>query len=108
MRYNDTSMARKLSSKTNLDVNYVARLANLPLTPSQKKKFAGQLSQVLEYVSQIQKQDTSGVEETAQVSGQENVMREDEVKPGLTQDEALANAPSIYNGFFRVNCVFEE
>ncbi|MBU1327268.1 Asp-tRNA(Asn)/Glu-tRNA(Gln) amidotransferase subunit GatC [Patescibacteria group bacterium] len=101
-------MTVKKTSKTDLDVDYVARLANLPLTLSQRKKFAGQLSQVLEYVSQIQKQDISGVTETAQVSGQENVMREDEVKPGLTQEEALANAPSVHNGFFRVNYVFEE
>ncbi|MBI5620037.1 Asp-tRNA(Asn)/Glu-tRNA(Gln) amidotransferase GatCAB subunit C, partial [Candidatus Gottesmanbacteria bacterium] len=57
----------------------------------------------------IQTLDTSNVPETSQVTGSENVFRDDEVDAGriLTQEEALSNAKRTHNGFFVVKSVFE-
>lgn len=99
-------MTMKISSP---DVQKVAALANLKLTEKQIQKFAQQLSSVIGYVSKVQKLDTSSVPETSQVTGSENVFREDEVDAGrmLTQEEALSNAKRTHNGFFVVNALFE-
>lgn len=84
------------------DISHVAKLANLPLTDEEKKKFATQLEETITYVESLEKVDTKGVEPTSQVTGLENVTREDIVKPSLTQEQALSNAKSTYNGFFKV------
>lgn len=91
-----------------IDVGHVAKLANLPLTNAEKKKFEGQLSETLDYVAQLEEIDTKNSEPTSQVTGLENVFREDEVKPSLSQEEALKNAKSTHNGFFKVPAIFEE
>lgn len=90
-------------------VGKVATLANLSLTALQKQTFTRQLSSVIGYVSKVQKLDTSSVPETSQVTGSENVFREDavDVSRMLTQDEALSNAKRTHNGFFVVNALFE-
>ncbi len=84
------------------DVNHVAKLANLPLSDEEKKKFEKQLEETAAYVEELDEVDTNGVEPTSQVTGLENVTREDEIKPSLTQEQALTNAKSTNNGFFKV------
>ncbi len=84
------------------DVNHVAKLANLTLSDDEKKKFEAQLEETVEYIKGLDEVDTNGVEPTSQVTGLENVTREDEIKPSLTQAQALSNAKSTYNGFFKV------
>ena len=90
-------------------IEKVAKLANLVLSASQKQTFTQQLSSVIGYVSKIQKLDTSRQSETSQVTGLENVFREDEVDVGrmLTQEAALSNAKRTHNGFFVVKALFE-
>lgn len=90
-----------------INVTHVAKLANLPLTPEEKKKFEKQLSETLEYVEKLNEIDTKNVEPTSQVTGLENVTREDEARPSLTQEEALQNAKSKHNGFFKVPAILE-
>ncbi len=90
-----------------LDVRNVAKLANLKITDEEVKKFEIQLSEVLQYVDQLQKIDTTGVTETSQVTGLENVLREDVAKQSLTQEEALVNAKSQHNGLFKVKGVLD-
>ncbi len=89
-------------------VKHVAKLANLPLTTEEEERYSEQLSKVLDYIDQLNQVDTSNVEPTFNVSGQSNVMREDETAPSLSQDEALQNAPKKENGFFVTKGVFEE
>lgn len=84
------------------DISHVAKLANLPLTDEEKKKFEKQLEETITYVESLEKVDTKGVEPTSQVTGLENVIREDVVKPSLSQEEALKNAKQTHNGFFKV------
>jgi aspartyl-tRNA(Asn)/glutamyl-tRNA(Gln) amidotransferase subunit C len=62
------------------DINHIAELAKLELSPAEKERFGQQLGSILEYVEQLQEIDTSQVEPTAQVSGLTDVWRQDEVK----------------------------
>lgn len=89
-------------------VKHVAKLANLPLTAEEEEKYSGQLSKILDYVDQLNRVDTSNVEPTFNVTGQSNVMREDETTASLSQEETLLNAPKKQNGFFVTKGVFEE
>lgn len=91
-----------------IDVKHVAKLANLPLDEEEAKKFEEQLSSILEYVEQLKKVDTTGVEETSQATGLENVTREDETTPSLTQEEVLQNTKSKHSGMFKVPAILEE
>lgn len=91
-----------------IDVSHVAKLANLPLTEEEKKKFETQLTETLDYVNQLEEIDTKNVEPTSQVTGLENVTREDVVTPSMSQEEALKNAKSTYKGFFKVPAIMEE
>ena len=81
---------------TNDEVLYVANLARLNLTPEVTAKFAGQISQILDYIDQLNEVDTAGVKAATAVQIV-NAFREDEVKPSLTVEESLANAP-LANG----------
>lgn len=89
-------------------VKHVAKLANLPLGEAEEEEYSEQLSKILDYVDQLNSVDTDDVEPTYNVSGQNSVMREDEVGQSLTQEEALQNGSNIKNGFFVTKGVFED
>lgn len=92
------------------EINHIAQLANLELSEKELKLLAPQFSSVLDLVSKIKELDTTNIAETSQVTGQENVFREDTVdsKRILTQEEALSNAKNKHNGYFVVDAIFEE
>lgn len=89
-------------------VKHVAKLANLPLSEEETEKYGEQLSKILDYIDQLNKADTSGVEPTFNVTGLENVIREDIPGKSLSQEEALKNASKTKNGSFVTKGVFEE
>lgn len=91
-----------------INVPHVAKLANLLLSPAEERKFGKQLAETLDYVNQLEEIDTKNVEPTSQVTGLENVTREDETSPSLTQEEALSNSKSQHNGFFKVKAILAE
>jgi len=86
------------------DVERIAALAMLELTDDEKQLFTKQLADILAYAEQVQAIDTSGVPATAHVLAGQRVEREDEPRPPLAVDEALANAPDADRaaGLFRV------
>jgi aspartyl-tRNA(Asn)/glutamyl-tRNA(Gln) amidotransferase subunit C len=88
-------------------VEHVARLARLEVSEDEKAVFARQLSAILTHIDQLKGLDTTGVEPTATVLPTDNVFREDEVRPSLTPEQALANAPDQEDGFFRVPRILE-
>lgn len=94
----------KLSEK---DVEYVAKLARLELTEEEKEKYTIQLAKILEYVSKLNQLDTENIEPTSHVLPLQNVFREDEIKPSLSQEEILTNAPEKEDGYFKVKKVLE-
>jgi aspartyl-tRNA(Asn)/glutamyl-tRNA(Gln) amidotransferase subunit C len=81
------------------DVKHVAKLANLPLSDDEIRLFDSQLSETLSHAKDLDELDTKNIKPTSQVTGKENELRQDEIKPGLTQTQALQNAKS-HNGFF--------
>ncbi len=89
-------------------VKKIASLAKLPISPENFKRLQEELEVTFEYINKIQKLVTSDVEETSQVTGLENVFREDEVKPSLPQKEVLANTKRKHDGYFVVKAIFEE
>lgn len=84
------------------DVEYVAWLARLELSEEEIERFTRQLGQVLEHAEKIKSLDTSEIRPTSHPLPLKNVMREDVVKPGLTQEEALSGAPRAEGGYFVV------
>lgn len=90
-----------------IDVKHIAKLANLPLKEDELAKFEKQLADILQYVEQLQKVDTENVIPTSQVTGLENVLREDIAGPSLSQEDALKNAKNKHNGLFQVKGILE-
>lgn len=84
------------------EVEHVALLARLELTEEEKEAYTRQLNAILDFMQQLNELDTSNVEPLAHVLPLVNVMREDEVKPGLSREAALAGAPDQDKGQFRV------
>jgi aspartyl-tRNA(Asn)/glutamyl-tRNA(Gln) amidotransferase subunit C len=82
-----------MSQPTDLNIDHVAKLARLALTPAEKATFAQQLGDVLHHIEQLRKVDVSGVEATAHAFAVENVWAEDVAQVGLPVEAALKNAP---------------
>ena len=93
---------------TKKDVEQVAKLARLEITETEKEAFTQQLSAILTYVEKLNALKTAGVEPTATVLGQSNVFREDQARPSLPVEKAVANAPESAEGFFVVPKILEE
>ena len=89
------------------EVLHIARLARLGLTESEVDRLSEQLSNILENFEVLQQVNTTGVPPTAQPNTLQNVLKEDETKPSLPQNEVLANAPQRDGDFFRVRAVLE-
>lgn len=83
-------------------VEHVARLARLNLTPEEIEQYTHDLTSILAYIDQLATVNTEGVEPKEQFILAENVFREDEPRPSLSQAEALKNAPRKENGYFVV------
>ncbi|TMB44588.1 MAG: Asp-tRNA(Asn)/Glu-tRNA(Gln) amidotransferase subunit GatC [Chloroflexi bacterium] len=90
------------------EVRHVAMLARLGLEPGEEEFYSEQLSSILEHIDRLQQLDTETIAPTAQVVEVSNPLREDVPRPGLTQEDALANAPAAVNGMFRVPSIQEE
>ncbi|HTS72779.1 MAG TPA: Asp-tRNA(Asn)/Glu-tRNA(Gln) amidotransferase subunit GatC [Gaiellaceae bacterium] len=84
------------------EVLHVARLARLELSEDELSRFAEQLSAILEAVGKVSELDLEGVEPTAHPLDLVNVWAEDEPRPCLPVEAALANAPDREDGSFRV------
>jgi aspartyl-tRNA(Asn)/glutamyl-tRNA(Gln) amidotransferase subunit C len=92
---------------TRAQVEHVAQLARLGLTDEEMEALASELSSILDYIDQLEQLDTSSIAPTAQVGELVDVMRDDEVEPSLSVEEALANAPSRDGSYFRVRAMQE-
>jgi aspartyl-tRNA(Asn)/glutamyl-tRNA(Gln) amidotransferase subunit C len=92
------------------DVQKIAKLANIPVQDDAVALLAEAFNKTIDVVNELQKVDTVNVEPTSQVTGLENVTRDDVIEESrmFTQGEALQNAPASHNGLFMVNAVFEE
>ncbi len=94
-------------SATEIDVKYVAHLARLALTPEEEQKLGAQLGHILGYIEKLKELDVTNVEPTAHAVPLVNVTRPDELRPSLSHDEAMRNAPAQSNGLFIVPRIVE-
>ena len=92
---------------TDIDVKYVAHLARLELTPAEQQKIGAQLGNILGYIEKLSQLDVSQVEPTAHAIPLVNVTRADEIRPSLSNTDALHNAPCHANGLFLVPKIVE-
>ncbi|WP_349409315.1 Asp-tRNA(Asn)/Glu-tRNA(Gln) amidotransferase subunit GatC [Pseudalkalibacillus sp. SCS-8] len=89
------------------EVKHVAKLARLNMTDEEADMFSKQLDDIIGYAEQLNELDTDNVEPTTHVLDMKNVLREDEVKPWLSNEEALKNTPDKQNGLIKVPAVLE-
>ena len=90
-----------------MDIEKVARLARLELSEDEKETFENQMEQILTYIEQLNRIDTTGVEPTSHAIPVDNVFRDDEVKPSFPREEVLAIAPEEEDGHFKVPRIIE-
>jgi aspartyl-tRNA(Asn)/glutamyl-tRNA(Gln) amidotransferase subunit C len=87
------------------EVERIAKLARIGLSPEEVAKMSVELGQILQFVEQLQSVDIEGVEPTDQVNGLVDVWREDEVRPSMDRERLLANAPAARDGYIVVKRV---
>ena len=90
-----------------MDIEKVVGLARLELSKEEKETFGNQLEQILTYMEQLNRLDTTGVEPTSHAIPIYNVFRDDEVKPSFPHEEVLAIAPDEEDGHFKVPRIIE-
>lgn len=92
---------------TREEIKKVADLARLSLTEQEETRYAETISAVLEYMTILNEVDTTGVEITAQVTGLENVVREDVVVQSVDPARLMKRMPQVQNNELVVPGVFE-
>ena len=91
-----------MPDRGDFDIDHVATLARIALTPEEKAKFEAQLGDVLAYIAQLKEVDVSDVEPTAHAFPVVNVWADDVPQPGLAVEAALQNAPARQGALFVV------
>ena len=96
----------KLSVK---EIEQIATLARLELSETEKQMYADQLSVVLDYIEMLNEVDTSGVAETCQVTGLEDVVREDKVQEASEEikNKLINSFPEKMGKLLKVKAVFD-
>ena len=89
-------------SVTVQDVAYIAELARLRFSEPEMEKMTSELNAILHYVEKLNEIDTEGVEPLSSIHDQVNVLRDDEKRGSISNDDALMNAPDRVERFFRV------
>jgi len=92
------------------EVKHIAKLAQIPVSDKEQYQFAKAFAETLTVVDELRELDTSKTPPTHQVTGLENVWREDTVdkEKMFSQQEALANGAKVHQGFFVVPRILEE
>lgn len=92
-----------MSTITTDDVRHLAALSNLQLTDDETRNLQVDLANILAYIDQLNALDTSGVEPTYQVTGLENVWRDDRVQTSeATRDVLLGLSPDVADNSVKV------
>ncbi|MCK9486511.1 MAG: Asp-tRNA(Asn)/Glu-tRNA(Gln) amidotransferase subunit GatC [Dehalococcoidia bacterium] len=92
---------------TTEEVRHIAKLARIALTDEEIERYREQLSGILDHFEVLNEVDTEGVSPTAQAFALSNVQRPDEVRPSLSPEDVLRNAPRTEDGYLRVRAVLE-
>ena len=84
------------------DIQHLASLSSLALADDEVDGLRQDLENIIGYIKQLGELDTAGVEPTYQVTGLENVWREDEIQPGISAEKLLELAPEKQNNQVKV------
>lgn len=84
------------------EVERIARLAKLEFNAEERERFVQQFNQILSFMEKINELDLSNVTPTTHIVADENILRADIVRPSLTQEQVLQNAPVKKRGLFSV------
>ena len=90
-----------------MDIEKVARLARLELSEKEKEVLGNQLEQVLSYMEQLNRLDTTGIEPTSHAIPVYNAFRDDEARPSFPKEAVLGIAPDQDEGHFKVRRIIE-
>lgn len=96
-----------MSAPQDLNIDRIANLARIALTPEEKAKFSAQLADVLTNIEKLKQVDVTGVEPTAHAFPVYNVWADDVAQPGLSIEDALRNAPEKRDNMIVVPKVVE-
>lgn len=91
-----------MADLTKQQVKHTAFLARIALTDEEIDKFYTQIGSFLKNAEKMNEIDTSNVEETSQVTGIENVLRDDIANPSMDQKDAISNAPETKDGSIKM------
>lgn len=97
-----------MSEITPENVRHLASLARILVTDEEVEKLAKELDVIVESVAQVESAVSEDTPATSHPIPMANVYRKDEVKPSLSQQQALSNAPDQAEGKFKVNAILDE
>ena len=97
-------MTNTIDTKTVMHVAYLVRLG---ISEEEAQKFSGQFSSIIDYFNMLNEVDTSNVPSASDIANAENVLREDVVKPSMSREEFLKNAPQSERGYVKVPTVLD-
>lgn len=86
----------------------LSKLAKIKLSEKELERYAKDLSSVIGHMDEIKKLDVKDIPETARVSDEGNILREDLVKESLNQSQALKNSKNTHNGYFLVPQILKD
>jgi len=89
-------------------VRHLASLSRILVTDEEVEKLAGELGVIVDAVAEVNRAVSGDVVPTSHPIPMSNVFREDEIRPSLTQQEALSGAPDSADGKFRVAAILDE
>ena len=92
---------------TKEQVEKLADSVRIAISDEEAEKYTEQISSIIDYADSLSELNTDSVEPTTHGIVLENVMRKDEPKQSITQEEALKNAPDKQDGHFRVPSIME-
>jgi aspartyl-tRNA(Asn)/glutamyl-tRNA(Gln) amidotransferase subunit C len=89
-------------------VRHLASLARILVTDEEVEKLAGELGVIVDSVAKVNEATSGDVLPTSHPIPMTNVMRDDEIRPSLTQEQALSGAPDCAEGRFKVAAILDE
>ena len=98
-------MPQIIDTKT---VQHVAYLVRLGISEEEAQKFSGQFSSIIDYFNMLNEVDTENVPPASDIANAENVLREDVVKPSMSHEEFIKNAPNSERGYIKVPTVLSD
>ena len=90
------------------EVRKIIQLSYLNVEEGRIAALTKEFNSILNYIEKLKEVDVTGVETMSHVHGFNNIFREDQIKPGLSTEDALKNAPDRSGDFIRVPLIIDQ